>query len=306
VAQPAETSEPSPGPVGLPQFPPRAWWQILRRAVVTGLNDEVGTMAGGVAFFAILGIAPALIALLALFGLTTDPTRTAAIAQDLAAVLPDTARPLVLDQLQTVAGGGTGSLTTTFVVAVATALWSASGSTQKLLTSIQSIYGRPETRGIVRLYAQSVALALGAVVFVAVAVALLVGASSMTSGLPTPVRLLAEVVRWVLLVVLVTVALAIVYRVSPDRPGPRLRWVSLGSGAATVVWVAGSVVFAVYVDHYSSYGQTYGALAAVVVVMLWLYLTAYIVLMGAEINAEAERRAGDGGSADGGSADSTG
>jgi membrane protein len=117
------------------------------------------------------------------------------------------------------------------------------------------------------------------------------------------VRLLAEVVRWVLLVVLVTVALAIVYRVSPDRPGPRLRWVSLGSGAATVVWVAGSVVFAVYVDNYSSYGQTYGALAAVVIVMLWLYLTAYIVLMGAEINVEAERRAADGGSADGGSAD---
>ena len=306
MAQTAESTEPSPGPVGPTHLPPRAWWQIVRRAVVTGLNDEVGTMAGGVAFFAILGIAPALIALLALFGLTTDPAQTAAIAKDLAAVLPDTARPLVLDQLQTVTSGGTGSLTTTFVVATATALWSASGSTQKLLTSIQSIYGRPETRGILRLYTQAIALALGAVVFVAVAVALLIGASSVIGGLATPVRLLAEVVRWLLLVVLVTLALAIVYRVSPDRPGPRLRWVSPGSGAATVVWVAGSVVFAVYVDHYSSYGQTYGALAAVVVVMLWLYLTAYIVLMGAEINAEAERRAGDGGSADGGAADSTG
>ncbi|MDT7743892.1 MAG: rane protein, partial [Actinomycetota bacterium] len=268
----------------------RAWWQILRRAVVKGLEDEVGTMAGGVAFFAILGIAPALIALLALFGLITDPSQTAAIAKDLAAVLPDTARPLVLDQLQTVTSGGTGSLTTTFVVAAATALWSASGSTQKLLTSIQSIYERPETRGILRLYTLAIALALGSVVFVAVAVALLAGASAVTGGLSTPVRLLAEVVRWVLLVVLVTVALAVVYRISPDRPGPRLRLLSLGSAAATVVWVAGSVVFAVYVDHYSSYSQTYGALAAVVVVMLWLYLTAYIVMMGAEINVEAERR----------------
>ena len=304
MAQTAEKTQPSSGPVGLTQLPPRAWWQILRRAVVKGLNDEVGTMAGGVAFFAILGIAPALIALLALFGLTTDPASTAAIAQELAAVLPETARPLVLDQLQTVAGGGTGSLTTTFVIAAATALWSASGSTQKLLTSIQSIYGRPETRGILRLYTQAVALALGAVVFVAVAVALLVGASSVTSGLATPVRLLVEVLRWALLVVLVTVALAIVYRVSPDRPGPRLRWLSPGSGAATVVWVAGSVVFSVYVDNYSSYGQTYGALAAVVVVMLWLYLTAYIVLMGAEINAEAERRADDRAGGDGGSTDS--
>ena len=296
MAQTAETSQttgtgPAPRPVALTALPPHAWWQIVRRAVVKGLNDEVGTMAGGVAFFAILGIAPALIAMLALFGLTTDPASTAEIAKDLAAVLPDTARPLVLDQLQTVAGGGTGSLTTTFVIAAATALWSASGSTQKLLTSIQFVYGRPETRGILRLYTLAIALALGAVVFVAVAVALLIGASSVTSGLATPVRLLVEVVRWVLLVLLVTVALAVVYRISPDRPGPRLRWLSPGSGAATVAWVAGSVVFSVYVDNYSSYGQTYGALAAVVVVMLWLYLTAYIVLMGAEVNAEAERRA---------------
>ncbi len=290
TAETTETSEPSSGPVGLTHLPPRAWWRILRSAVVKGLNDEVGTMAGGVAFFAVLGIAPALIALLALFGLTTNPARTAAIAADLAAVLPDTARPLVLEQLQTVVSGGTGSLTTTFVIAAATALWSASGSTQKLLTSIQSIYERPETRGILRLYTQAVALALGALVFVAAAVVLLVGASTVTGGLATPVRLLVEVVRWALLVALVAVALAIVYRVSPDRPGPRLRWLSPGSVAATVVWVAGSVVFSVYVDHYSSYGQTYGALAAVVVVMLWLYLTTYVVLMGAEINAEAERR----------------
>jgi membrane protein len=293
VAQTAESTQPAPRPVAVTDLPPREWWRIVYRAVVTGLEDEVGTMAGGVAFFAILGIAPALIALLALFGLTTDPARTAAVAQELAGVLPDTARPLVLDQLQTVAGGGTGSLTTTFVVAAATALWSASGSTQKLLTSIQFLYGRPETRGILRLYTLSIALALGSVVFVAAAVALLVGASTVIGGLSTPVRLLAEVVRWALLVVLVMTALAVVYRISPDRPGPRLRLVSLGSGAATVVWVAGSVAFAVYVDHFSSYGQTYGALAAVVVVMLWLYLTAYIVLMGAEVNAEAERRVGD-------------
>jgi membrane protein len=263
------------------------------RAVTKGLEDEVGTMAGGVAFFAILGIAPALIALLALFGLTTDPARTAAVAQELAGVLPDTARPLVLDQLQTVAGGSTGSLTTTFVVAAATALWSASGSTQKLLTSIQSVYERPETRGILRLYSLAIALALGAVLFVALAAALLVGAPAVLDGLPTPIRLLAEVVRWALLVVLVTVALAVVYRISPDRPGPRLRLLSLGSAAATVVWIGGSVIFAVYVDDFSSYGQTYGALASVVVVMLWLYLTAYIVLMGAEVNVEAERRVGD-------------
>jgi membrane protein len=267
------------------------WWDILKHAVTKGLDDEVGLMAGGVAFFAILALAPALIAAVALFGLVTGPSQTAAVGGWLSDVLPETARPLVLQQLQTVTSGGTGSLTTACVVAAGTALWSASSAIQKLLTSIQSIYERPETRGITRLYPLAVALALGAGVFIVVAVALLVGMPVVAGHLGTGARLLAEVVRWVVLLVLVVVALGIVYRVAPDRPGPPVRWISLGSVSAAVVWLVGSVLFSIYVDHFSSYNQTYGALAGVVVLMLWLYLTAYVVLMGAEVNVEAERRA---------------
>jgi membrane protein len=103
-------------------------------------------------------------------------------------------------------------------------------------------------------------------------------------------RIIAQVVRWALLVTLVVVALAVVYRVAPDRDAPRFRWVSTGALVAAGLWILGSVLFSLYVNNFGSYNKTYGALAGVVVLMLWLYLTSYIVLLGAEINAESERQ----------------
>jgi membrane protein len=97
-------------------------------------------------------------------------------------------------------------------------------------------------------------------------------------------------VRWALLIALVVGALAVVYRIAPDRDAPRIRWASTGAVVATVLWIAGSAVFSLYVDNFGSYNRTYGALAGVVVLLLWLYLTSYVVLLGAEINAEAEKQ----------------
>ncbi|MGE4006922.1 YihY/virulence factor BrkB family protein, partial [Pseudonocardia sp.] len=135
-------------------------------------------------------------------------------------------------------------------------------------------------------------LTLGAVVFVLVAVALVAAMPALFDalGLGGVGLVLAQVVRWVLLVALVVVALAVVYRVAPDRDAPRFRWVSVGAVVATVLWVVGSVVFSLYVDNFGSYNKTYGALAGVIVLLLWLYLTGYIVLLGAEVNAESERQ----------------
>ena len=102
--------------------------------------------------------------------------------------------------------------------------------------------------------------------------------------------ILAQVLRWVLLVALVVAALAVAYRIAPDRDQPRFSWVTTGSLVATVLWIIGSVAFSLYVNNFGSYNKTYGAIAGVVVLMLWLYLTSYIVLLGAEINAESERQ----------------
>ncbi|GAA4775946.1 YihY/virulence factor BrkB family protein [Actinomycetospora chlora] len=270
------------------QVPARGWWQILRRAFAEGSKDNVSMLAGGVAFFGFLAIIPALIALVSLYGLVADPAQVAATLESLSSALPASAQSLVADQIGSVVSAGTGSLTTGLVISVLAALFSASSGTQNLMAAINIAYDETEGRGAVKLRALALALTAGAIVFVVVAVALVAVAPVLLDGLGTAGQVVGGIGRWVLLVVLVTVGLAVVYRVAPDRDAPRFRWVTPGSITATVLWVLGSVVFSVYVDNFGSYNKTYGALAGVVVFLLWMYLTSYIVLLGAEINSEAE------------------
>ena len=272
------------------QIPAGGWRQIVRRAFKESSADNISVLAGAVAFFAFLALFPAMIALLTLYGLVADPAEVAGQLSGLTTVLPSTAQPLIADQLMSISQGGGSTLSVGLVVALVAALWSASSGTQTLINTITLAYDEQETRGFLKLRGTALALTLGAIVFVLVAVALVVVAPIVLDGLPLLGRVLAQIVRWVLLLAVVTVALAVVYRFGPDRDAPRFRWVSLGATVATVLWLAGSVVFSVYIDNFSSYNKTYGTLAGVVVLMLWLYLTAYIVLLGAEINAEAEKQ----------------
>jgi len=281
----AEASRPT-------QIPARGWFQVTKRAFAEAKADNVGVLAGGVAFFAFLALFPAIIAALAVYGLVADPAQVADQVGRLAALLPETARPLVVDQLNTVAAGSGGALGIGLVVSVLAAFWSASGGTMNLIRAINTAYDEDETRGFVKQRGIALLLTLGAIVFMLLAVTLVavVPVVSDALGLAGIGRVLAEVLRWVLLVVLVVVALAIVYRVGPDRDAPRFAWVSTGAVVATVLWVAASLLFSLYVSNFGSYNKTYGTLAGVVVLMLWLYLTSYLVLLGAEINAESERQ----------------
>jgi membrane protein len=135
-------------------------------------------------------------------------------------------------------------------------------------------------------------MTLGAIVFVVVAVALVAVLPAVMNalGVPTAVQVVVEIARWLGLVVAMMAALAVLYRVAPDREAPKMRWVSVGAVTATVLWVIASIGFSLYVDNFSSYGKTYGSLAGVVVLLLWLWITNYLVLLGAEMNAEMEQQ----------------
>lgn len=172
------------------------------------------------------------------------------------------------------------------------ALWSASSATGNLITAVNLAYDETETRGFVKVRALALGLTLGAIAFVLVALALVavVPVALDQLGLGVVGQLVAQVIRWALLIGVVIVGLAVVYRVAPNRDSPRFRWVSTGALVATVLWILGSVAFSLYVSSFGSYNKTYGALAGVIMLMLWLYLTSYIVLLGAEINAEAEHQ----------------
>jgi membrane protein len=274
------------------QIPARGWWQVTKRAFAEGKTDNVPILAGGVAFFAFLALFPSIIAALTLYGLVADPTTVADQVAQLAQLLPETARPLVVDQLNSVAAGSGGALGIGLIVSLLAALWSASGGTMNLIKATNVAYDEDESRGFLKLRGIALGLTLGAVVFVLLAVTLVAVVPVLLDalGLGGIALVVAQVVRWLLLVALVVVALAVVYRVAPDRDTPRFAWVSTGAIVATALWILGSVLFSLYVSNFASYNKTYGALAGVIVLMLWMYLTSYIVLLGAEINAESEKQ----------------
>jgi membrane protein len=274
------------------QIPPAGWWQILRRAFKQSNADNVPMLAGGVAFFAFLAVFPSLIAALTLYGLVADPAGVARQLEALSAALPAEARQLITDQLAAVTRSSERSLTVGLVVSLLAALWSASTAAVYLVTAISLAYDEVESRGFLRLRLIGLGLALGGAVFMLVTLGLVavLPAALDHLGLGVLGRALAQVVRWALLVGFILFGLAVVYRVAPDRDPPRFRWASPGALVAAVLWILGTAGFSLYVNSFGNYNKTYGALAGVVVFMLWLYLTSYVVLLGAEVNAEAERQ----------------
>jgi membrane protein len=160
------------------------------------------------------------------------------------------------------------------------------------MTAINIAYDEEETRGFVKRRGTALVLTLGAIVFVLLTLALVAVIPAVLGALNlgTFINVIVQIIRWALLIALVIAALAVVYRVAPDRDAPQFKWTSVGALVAAALWVLGSLGFSLYVNNFGSYNKTYGALAGVVVLLLWLYLTSYIVLLGAEINAESEKQ----------------
>jgi membrane protein len=273
-------------------IPLRGWKQIVKRAWAENKADNMPIIAGGVAFFGFLSIFPALIAMISLYGLVASPETVTRQIEALSAQLPQSAADLIGTQLQEITSTSGSALTWSLVVAILAALWSASGGVGNIVTAVNLAYDEVETRNFFKLKVTSLLLTLGAIVFVLITFGLVAVVPIVLEALPLGGvgTVLAQVVRWVLLLSVFAGALAVLYRVAPDRDDPKLRWVSLGSIAVTIVWALVSLGFSFYVDRFGSYDKTYGAIAGVIVLMLWLYLTCYLVLLGAEINSEAEHQ----------------
>ncbi|MEU4392769.1 YihY/virulence factor BrkB family protein [Kribbella sp. NPDC023855] len=272
------------------QIPAAGWWQVMRRAWAEAKADQVPLLAAGVAFFGFLSLFPAIVAAVLAYGLIADPAQIRSQAKDLTAAMPASGRDLLLQQLDALTSAPRQGLGIGLAIAVTAALWSASGGVGYLLTAVDLAYDEEETRGFVRRKLLALGMTLGAIVFVLLAVGLFAVGAAFGDDLATPLRIGLGIARLVLAILLITVALAVIYRLGPDRDAPRFRWVSTGAVVATVVWLLASIGFSVYVETFGNYAKTYGSLAAVVILMLWLWLTAYAVLLGAEINAEAEQQ----------------
>jgi membrane protein len=289
-----------PGPEELPgvhaakptDIPWAGWKQILKRAWAEHKADNMPIIAGGVAFFSFLAIFPALIAMISIYGLIASPEDVTRQINELSAQLPNDAQNLLETQLTSIAENSGGALSIGLVVSILAALFSASGGVNNVVTAVNLAYDEVEARGAIKLRLLSLGLTLGAIVFVLVTFTLVAVVPSVLDALPLGIvgTVLAQVVRWVMVLVVFAGSLAVLYRLAPDRDSPQFRWVSLGSVIVTVIWVVVSVGFSLYVDNFGSYDKTYGAIAGVIVLMLWLYLTCFLVLLGAEINSEAEHQ----------------
>jgi len=273
-------------------IPPRGWWQVTRRAWHEASADQVPLLAAGVAFYSFLAIFPTMIAAVLIYGLVRDPAEVEAQAQQLTRAMPADAASLLTEQLRALATTSSGSLGLGLLVSLVLALWGASGGVGNLITAINLAYDEEETRSFVKRKALALGLTLGAIVFTVVAIGLIAVAPAVLDSVigSGPIRWLLEAGRWIGLLVAMAFALAVLYKVAPDRDDAQFRWVSVGAVVATVVWLLASLGFSLYVDNFGSYNETYGALAGVVVLLLWLWLTMYVVLLGAEINAESEQQ----------------
>lgn len=274
------------------EIPAPGWRDILWRVKDRISADNLSIISAGVAFYALLAIFPALIALVGLYGMLFDPQQVGQHLSALTAVLPGDAANLIGEQLGEVTSMERSSLGVGSIVAVLFALWSASAGMRTLMIALDVAYGEKETRGTLNFYGTSLVLTLGAVVggLVAIATIVAVPVALKFMGLDQGVENVVSYARWPLLALVMLVGLAVVYRYGPARDRPQWRWVSWGAVIATLLWIAGSALFSVYVTQFGDYNKTYGSIGAVVILMTWFLLTAYVVLIGAEINAEMERQ----------------
>jgi membrane protein len=262
---------------------------VGKRVLAEMKADNIPVVAAGCAFYAWVALIPALIALIMIYGLVASPqtvtqqieTATQSLSRDVAAVIADPIRSATQ----------TGGLGVGVLIALAGVLWSASGGMDGLIKGINIAYDE-EPRSFPRRRGLAILLTLGAIVFVVVAIGL-IGVVPVVLGqvAPGPVaRIAGQVASFVLLGGLMMGALAVLYKVAPHRDDPKLRWVSWGAVIATVLWIIGSVGFSFFVNNFGSYNETYGALAGVIVLNLWLLLTMFVILLGAEINSELEHQ----------------
>ena len=274
------------------KIPARGWRDILLRVKDETSKDNISMIAAGVAFYLMLAIFPMLAATVSIYGLVADPIDVQRNFEAVAGVIPEEARSIMVDQLTAVTSASGGQLGFGVVLSIALTLWSASRGVIAMITALNIAYDEVEERSFIKLNAIALALTLALIVFMIVTLAVVVGLPVVIGylNLGETVEWAIRLARWPILAVAIILALAVLYRYAPDRDAPRWRWVSWGAVVATAIWLLGSVAFSIYVSNFADYNKTYGAMGAVIILLLWFNLSSFAVLLGAELNAEMEHQ----------------
>jgi membrane protein len=274
------------------EIPARGWKDILLRVYNNIGEDRVMLVAAGVTFYSLLAIFPAIAALVALYGFFADPSQIASHLDAASGVLPSGALEVIRDQMNRVASQGGTKLGVAFIIGFLISLWSANAGMKSIFDALNLVYDEPEKRGFIKLNLVSLAFTVAGIVFVLIAIACIVALPAVFSatGSNGPMALIAKIARWPILLIVIGLALAVIYRYGPSREEPKWRWITWGSAFAAVGWVVVSILFGLYTTHFADYNKTYGSLGAIIAFMFWLWLATTVILLGAEIDAEMEHQ----------------
>jgi len=273
-------------------IPWAGWKDIFWRTYQRIDDDRLLATAGGVVFFGLLAIFPAVTALVSSYGLFANPSTITDNLQTLAMMLPEGAFQIVAEQVGRVVSNGNATLGATFLVGLVLAIWSANAGVKSIFDALNVAYEEREKRSFIRLNMVSLAFTVGGIV----ALLLMVGAVVAFPlaldhlGMAPESKLIVALARWPLLFLILLVALAMLYRFAPSRDAPRWQWLSVGALAAAILWIAGSSLLSWYLSAFANYNATYGSLGAAIGLMMWMWMSAIVVMFGAELNSEIERQ----------------
>ena len=272
------------------EIPARGWKDIAFRIKDEISADRVGLIAAGVTFYGLLALFPAITALIAISGLLVEPSEVVDQLERLSGLMPDEVITIVTAQASDVAGSREGGLGLAAIAGLLIALYSASKGVGSLIEGINVAYDEEEERGFIRLKLVTMALTLALMLGLILALCATLGLPAFIAivDLGPIVETLLIIGLWIGLVCMTIFGLAVLYRYAPSRDEPEWTWASPGALVACLVWIIASVGFAFYVSNFGAYNESFGTLAGVIVLLMWFWISAFIVLLGAELNAELE------------------
>ena len=273
-------------------IPAKGWKDIAFRVYEGITEDRILVLAAGVTFYTLLALFPGIAGLIALYGLYADPGTVSQHLDSLTGVLPEGGLQIMREQIERLSAQPAQRLGLATLIGLGVSLWSANGGMKGMFDALNVVYHEKEKRSFIRLNAQSLALTLGLIVFALLALAALTIAPLVLSylGLSRVTELLVRFGRWPVLLVVVSLMIAFIFRYGPSRDQPQWRWISPGSVFAAISWLCVSALFSWYTANFGSYNATYGSLGAVIGFMTWLWLSNIVILLGAKINAEIEHQ----------------
>jgi membrane protein len=265
------------------------WRAIVVRVWQRMLADQIGVLSGGIAFYAFLSVFPAVAAALMVWGMFTEMATLGPQLEALRDFAPD-AFGLITNQMVAIVNQNNGELTFGVLISALLAIWSASGGVSALMGAMNLAYHEKEKRGFIRLTLTSLGFTLGAIVFVALSAAAIAAVPPILEALRLGsfVEAVIRITRWLMMIALFFAACCMIYRIAPSRTHARWRWIVPGALAASIMWLIASIAFSTYLANFDAYNATFGSLGAVAALLMWFWLSAYAICLGAELNSQLE------------------